>query len=74
MTLLLYADDLCILAKSRDELQQALDAVADWGRLWRFSFGIGPTKSAVLCVNPEAACPPPLLLGGHPLPLVPQYR
>ena len=47
MTLLLYADDLVISAERRRDPQQALDAIG----AWRFSFGIGPAKTAVLVVG-----------------------
>ena len=53
---------------SVSHLQVALDAVHAWGVHWRFSFGIGPTKSATMvfgcCVH----------LGGVPLLLVQQYK
>ena len=44
VTLLLYADDLVVLAETQSDLQQALDAIGAWGERWRFSFGIGPEK------------------------------
>ena len=44
----LYADDLVVLGESEADLQLALDAVTRWGRQWRFSFGVGPEKSAVM--------------------------
>ena len=46
VTLLLYADDLVVLAETADSLQRALDAVGAWGARWHFSFGIGPDKTA----------------------------
>ncbi|CAE7350365.1 pol [Symbiodinium sp. CCMP2456] len=51
VTLLLYADDLVVLAETRQELQRALDAIGAWGARWHFSFGIGPDKTAVLVVG-----------------------
>ena len=53
----LYVDDLELSAQCEFDLQVALDAVARWGRQWRFSFGIGPTKSAVMVVWPKAFHP-----------------
>ena len=49
----LYADDLVILQESAADLQAALDAVSHWGQQWRFSFGIGPEKSAVVIFGPS---------------------
>ena len=51
VTLLLYADDLVILADDAATLQRALDAIGNWGARWRFSFGIGPEKTAVMVVG-----------------------
>ena len=48
----LYADDLVVLGESEADLQLALDAVTRWGRQWRFSFGVGPEKSAVMISDP----------------------
>ena len=58
----LHADDLELSAECEFDLQVALDAVGRWGRQWRFSFGIGPTKSAVMVFGPV-----------NPLPLVMEY-
>ena len=48
VTLLLYTDDVVILADNPSDLQNALTAVGIWGSQWRFSFGICPDKAAVL--------------------------
>ena len=53
-------------------LQLALDAVHAWGLRWRFSFGVGPTKSAVMVFGPLCGRPDcSVHLGGVSLPLVP---
>ena len=41
-----------LLAESQAHLQHALDVVHTWGLHWRFSFGISPTKSAVMVFGP----------------------
>ena len=51
VTLLLYADDLVILADNLLDLQNALIAVGVWGSQWRISFGVGPDNTAVLVVG-----------------------
>ena len=71
----LYADDLVILTASRADLQVALDAVHAWGVRWRFSFGVGPTKSATMVFELLRGCPDCCVhLGGVPLPLVQQVQ
>ena len=53
----------------------ALDAVHAWGVRWRFSFGVGPTKSATVVFGPLRGCPDCCVhLGGVPLPLVQQCK
>ena len=71
---LLYADDLVILADTPEQLQRALDAAYQWARQWRFTFGVRPTKSAVLCVHPPRRMPPPLRLGDDVIPYVTEYK
>eukprot|EP00439_Symbiodinium_sp_Y106_P028743 s4698_g3.t1 len=73
VTLLLYADDLVVLAESEAELQRALDAIGAWGTRWRFSFGIGPEKTAVLAVGCRS-CAFRFTLQGSVVPVVSEYR
>ena len=71
----LYADDLVMLSASQADLQMALDAVHAWGVRWRFSFGVGPTKSATVVFSPLHGHPDCCVhLSGVPLPLVQQHR
>ena len=71
----LYADDLVVLGESEADLQLALDAVTRWGRQWRFSFGVGPEKSAVMIFGPARSRPScRVCLSGQPLPVVSSYR
>ena len=72
VTLLLYADDLVVLAESRADLQRALNAISAWGARWKFSFGIGPDKTAVRVVG----CRSPnfnFTLQGPQVPVVSKY-
>ena len=72
VTLLMYADDLVILADNPSDLQCALTAVGVWGAQWRFSFGIGPDKTAVLVLGSRT---PNFRfhLQGSPMPRVSHY-
>ena len=74
VTVLMYADDIVILAESPEDLQRALDAATAWARSWRFQFGIGPEKSAVMVVHPTRARVPVFRLADALLPLVTSYR
>ena len=69
-----YADDLEPMAESQHDLQVALDAVASWAQKWRFTSGIGPTKSAAMVFGPRRHVPPcSVTLAGAPLPVVFEY-
>ena len=41
VSILLYADDVVILAESPEDLQRALDAATAWAHRWRFNFNFG---------------------------------
>ena len=70
----LYADDVVLPADSVLDLQTALDAVSEWGRKWRFTFGISPTKSAVMIFGPRSRVPScAVTLAGSLLPVVNEY-
>ena len=55
-------------------LQAALDAVSEWGRKWRFTLSISPTKSAVMIFGPRTRVPScTVTLAGSSLPIVKEY-
>ena len=71
----LYADDLVILAESEYDLQLALTAATLWGQQWRFSFGMGPEKSAAMVFGPARSRPScSVFLSGQLLHVVSSYR
>ena len=72
VTILMYADDVVILADSADHLQRALDVVGTWGTQWRFTFGIGPEKTAVMVVD-SRSFDFHFSLQGNALPCVSSY-
>ena len=70
----LFADDLVVPAECQHYLQVAFDVVSAWGHRWRFSFWIGPTKSAPMVFGPRTSVPPcSVFLSGQVLPLVSEY-
>ena len=71
----LHAGDSVILAESQADLQAALDVVHAWCVRWRFSFGVGPTKSAAMVFGASSLLSSVSRpLGGIPLPVVARYR
>ena len=46
---------MVVLADIQQDLQRALAAIGAWGARWRFSFGIGPDKTAVLVVGSRSS-------------------
>jgi hypothetical protein len=73
VTVLLYADDIVLLAETPQDLQAGLDAIAAWACRWRFTFSAGPEKSAVMVVNGPRLLPPLFMIGSVSLPFVDQY-
>ena len=51
--ILLYADDIVLLAESRKDLQQMMDLVASYAKKWRFE--INPKKSQVMVAGTKWA-------------------
>lgn len=47
LSLLLYADDICVIANSKNELQRMMDAVSLYTRRWRFEINMKKTKVVV---------------------------
>ena len=70
----LCADNLDLMAESQHDLQVAIDTVVSWARKWRFTFAIGPTKSATMVFGPQRHVPPcSVTLAGAPLLVVFEY-
>lgn len=74
LCVLLYADDIALLAESEEEMQQLLDVVAEYARRWRFE--INHSKCGAVRFNRKGAEVPSsaLLLGGVPIPWVRSYK
>ena len=73
--LLLYADDIVIFSDNPADLQRALEAAHAWALSWRFHFGVGPKKSAVMVLGHGRGRTraPAFSLGGQVLPRVKTY-
>jgi hypothetical protein len=46
--MLLYADDIALLAETPDDLQRMLDVVSEYSRKWRFRVNPKKGKSEVM--------------------------
>ena len=69
---LLYADDVVLLAESPEQLQKLLDITWEYARKWHFSFGISKCQ---VVLGPS--CPKlerEFKLGDHILQVVPAYK
>ena len=53
----LHADGVVLPADSVLNFQDALDAVSGWGRKYRFTYFISPTKSEILVFGPRSHVP-----------------
>lgn len=59
--LLMFADDICLLAESAGDLTRALAIVAEFARVWRFRFSLD--KSQVMVIGSGADLKRPWQLG-----------
>jgi hypothetical protein len=79
---LLFADDVIIIAETREGLQKALDIAYGYSRRWRFAFNVGVEKSAVLVVgkgrgdaiHPKSAVMESFFLGEREIPFTQEYK
>ena len=71
----LHGDEVVPVSESQVDLQAGLNACHAWGICSRFTFGIGPTKSAVMIFGPARSRPDcHVHLRGVPLPVVTKLR
>lgn len=76
LCILLFADDMCLLAESAESLQSMLNVLSDFAALNRFkiSSGVDQKKSAVMIYGgDEPVVVEPFQLCGDSLPLVSRY-
>jgi hypothetical protein len=72
LNLLLYADDLCLIAESRKDLQTLLDNLHTF--CGENKLTVNPSKSVAVVFNPLSSHPPaPLLFNGKKIPYAPDF-
>ena len=59
LLLLLYADDLVVLANSSAELQRALSYIREWSTAWRMPVSTGAGKTEALLMSTTVPQPVP---------------
>ena len=55
VSLLMYADDMVLLADSREGLQRSIDAAFEFSRRWRFLFNVGKDKTEIMVFHGKGA-------------------
>ena len=69
--LLLYADDIVLIAKNRRELQKMLDVVTEYSRRWRFELNKKKSQVVIFGGKAEEAA---FSLGGAQIKTVEEYK
>ena len=73
VVIILFADDIAMIAQTPEDLQEALDAASEYSKKWRFEFNVGVDKSAVL-VTGGVREGERWVLGGRELPVTTVYK
>ena len=55
VSVLMYADDMVLLADSKEGLQRSIDAAYEYSRKWRFLFNVGKDKTEVMVFHGKGA-------------------
>ena len=72
--LLLYADDIVLLAETADDLQRMLDIVTEYSRKWRFGLNTKKGKSEVMVFGREGKGRAEFWLAGQKLGRTESYK
>jgi len=72
--ILLYADDIVLVAESPEQLQLMLDCASDYAANWQFRFNTKPGKSDVVVAPHKTPVDRPFLLSGMPLHVSEEYK
>jgi len=71
LNLLLFADDLCLIAETPEELQTLLNALHSFCSANKLT--VNPTKSEIVAFNPPPSRTPTFKFGTSTIPLKPQF-
>ena len=55
VSVLMYADDMVLLADSKEGLQRSIDAAFEYSRRWRFLFNVGKDKTEIMIFHGKGA-------------------
>ena len=55
VSVLMYADDMVLLADSKEGLQRSIDAAFEYSRKWRFLFNVGKDKTEIMIFHGQGA-------------------
>ena len=55
VSVLMYADDMVLLADSKEGLQRSIDAAFEYSRRWRFLFNVGKDKTEIMIFHGQGA-------------------
>ena len=74
ISILVYADDMVLLAENEADLQTLIDIAGEWSRKWRL--GINPTKTGVVHFHPKSVPETPIKfrIGEHEIELMHRYK
>ena len=72
LAILLYADDIVLIANSAEELQRNMEKMTDWGRKWKCTFN--KKKSKVVVFGSKNKKERRWLLGGGEIEQVNKYK
>jgi hypothetical protein len=70
ISLLLFADDIVMMAEDKDDLQKLVECLDKYSEKWRFE--VNAKKSAIMVVGRKEE--PRLEIGGNAIPVVDQYK
>ena len=74
ISILLYADDVVLLADNESDLQKMLDKVSDWGDKWRIRFNNSKSKVVHYRKRQKPCTDSIFTLNNQAIEIVPQYK
>ena len=74
LAILLYADDIVLIAPNEESLQKMISFVSDWCRKWRMAINTDKTQIVHFRTNRSDRTNYPFHFGGYPLSTVSHYK